>query len=188
MVSRYGHSALPSTVPTSRTARSLARSISQVGLGTDVSGGSSPSILTAIQHASICSKVVAFQKEHGHEHKHEHTHGHKHGHAEGGFAQNQLSIATLLYLATLGGAELCSLSARVGSLESGKAFDALVVSVRADAGNPGICGADGDGGPGKDEEDALRGLFERFLFCGDDRNVRRVYVQGKLIGGKEFRN
>lgn len=35
----------------------------QVGLGTDVSGGFSPSILTAIQHASIASKIIAMQHD-----------------------------------------------------------------------------------------------------------------------------
>jgi guanine deaminase len=29
-------------------------------------------------------------------------------------------------------------------------------------------------------------MLERFFFCGDDRNIRRVYVQGRLIGGKDF--
>ena len=99
---------------------------------------------------------------------------------------------------------MCDLDARIGALEPGKAFDALVVSVRTDAGNPAVWGADlddelgvrvsGDSGPGgpggaraKSEVEELEGILERFLFCGDDRNIRRVYVQGRLIGGKEFR-
>ena len=39
----------------------------------------------------------------------------------------------------------------------------------------------------KGEREELAGMLERFLFCGDDRNVRRVYVQGRLVGGKERR-
>lgn len=109
------------------------------------------------------------------------------------FASRQLSIATLLYLATQGGADVCDISLRTGSLEPGKAFDALIASVRSDAGNPGVWGIDWDEELGvtaasqKTEEELLEGMLERFLFCGDDRNVRKVYVQGKLIGGKEFR-
>lgn len=109
------------------------------------------------------------------------------------FASRQLSIATLLYLATQGGADVCDISSRTGSLEPGKAFDALIASVRSDAGNPGVWGIDWDEELGvtaasqKTEEELLEGMLERFLFCGDDRNVRKVYVQGKLIGGKEFR-
>ena len=60
------------------------------------------------------------------------------------FTDRQLPIATLLYLATLGGAEVCDLRARVGALAPGKAFDALVVSVRSDAGNPATWGVDMD--------------------------------------------
>ena len=118
-----------------------------------------------------------------------------------GFAGRQLRIATLLYLATQGGADVCCLSSRIGSLEPGKAFDALVVSARTNAGNPGLWGADLDtnlgittpDGVGKDHNGhnrtatkVLEGMLERFLFCGDDRNIRRVYVQGRFIGGKEF--
>ncbi|KAI8989696.1 guanine deaminase [Trametes punicea] len=151
----------------------------KVSLGTDVSGGFSPSILTAVQHASMCSKVVAM-------------------HARGApppgtrFTDRQLPVATLLYLATMGGAEVCDMAARVGSLVPGKAFDALVVSVRSDAGNPATWGADMDlelgvrDASAKSEEVELENFLERFLFCGDDRNVRRVYVQGRFIGGKEF--
>ena len=96
---------------------------------------------------------------------------------------------------------MCDISLTVGSLQQGKAFDALVASVRTDAGNPAVWGADLDvelgvvgsgdqfdkqGGRGRSEKDELEGMLERFLFTGDDRNIRRVYVQGRLIGGKEF--
>lgn len=154
-------------------------------MGTDVSGGYSLSILTAIQHASIASKLVVLHQEHPPP-------------AEGTFASKQLSIPTLLYLATQGGANVCNIGGRVGSLEPGKAFDALLVSMNSDAGNPGVWGADldrelgiipGDGKRTGQEakKSELKALLERLLFCGDDRNIRRVYVQGKFIGGKEYR-
>jgi len=163
----------------------------KVGLGTDVSGGFAPSILRTIQDASVCSKVVAIQ---AHSPNDVHTPTHR-------FADKQLPVATLLYLATMGGAQLCNLADRVGSLAPGKAFDALLVSARTEAGNPAVWGADldqalgigaGSSGPGqggrvKTEKEVLEGLLERFLFCGDDRNIKRVYVQGRMIGGKEFR-
>ncbi|KZT71294.1 Metallo-dependent hydrolase [Daedalea quercina L-15889] len=201
----------------------------KVGLGTDVSGGFSPSILRTVQDASICSKVVAMsapQKPkhrhgHGHGHEREHRHDHElnheldhecepecleHTHGDGhdsrkSFTGHQLPVATLLHLATHGGAEVCGLGGRVGQLEPGRAFDALVVSIRTDAGNPAVWGADLDaemrvgasggergreGGRGKTEKEELEGMLERFLFGGDDRNIRRVYVQGRLIGGKEY--
>ena len=119
-----------------------------------------------------------------------------------GFADRQLPVPTLFYLATRGGAEVCGLGSRIGQLTPGRAFDALVVSIRTEAGNPAVWGADLDsrlhvrgsggepgheGGRGKTETEELEGMLERFLFCGDDRNIRRVYVQGRLIGGKECR-
>lgn len=147
-------------------------------MGTDVSGGFSPSILNAIQNASICSKVVAFSSPP------------TNPSPAGTFANRQLPVATLFYLATLGGASLCNLSSTIGSLAPGKSFDALVVSVRSDAGNPNIWGIDSDKNLDRrasSDKEELDDLFERFLFCGDDRNIKRVYVKGKLIGGVEFR-
>ncbi|PFH51741.1 hypothetical protein AMATHDRAFT_58597 [Amanita thiersii Skay4041] len=143
----------------------------KVGLGTDVSGGFSPSILTVVQHASVASKVMAFQSNEGPK--------------EGKFTNRQLPVATLFYLATLGGAEVCDIDKQVGSFAPGKSFDALLVNVKDKMGNPGIWGADVSHlTDGKlNPSNLLELLLERFLFCGDDRNIMRVYVQGKVIGG-----
>ncbi len=99
----------------------------------------------------------------------------------------QLPLTALLHLATLGGAQVCGLEDRIGSFAPGKAFDALVVSVNDTAGNPGLWGADADKKlrvefP-RDKE--IEVWLERFLFTGDDRNIKRVYVQGRWIGGAE---
>ena len=150
----------------------------QVGLGTDVSGGFSPSILTAIQHASIASKVKCFNPT---------PHPPPSIHAVP-FTDQQLSVVTLLYLATLGGAQLCCLDHQVGSFAPGKSFDALVVNVRDDSGNPAIWGSLGEtDGLAENARNVLEGMLERFLFCGDDRNISRVYVKGRFIGGREYR-
>lgn len=166
-----------------------------------MSGGFSPSILNAVQNASICSKVVALNSSSGldHDHSQEDLNPVPKKHT---FANRQLPVSTLLYLATQGGAEVCNLASHIGSLTPGRSFDALLVSVRSEAGNPGIWGADLDvdlgvranggepgdeGGRGKTGTEELEGDLERFLFCGDDRNIKRVYVKGRMIGGKEFR-
>lgn len=139
-----------------------------VGLGTDVSGGFALGMLSAVRDASIASKVVSFSDS----------------------SSKSLPIPTLLYLATLGGASLCNLSKTIGSLDAGKNFDALVVSVRHETGNPSIWG---HGAPGTDvlekdvdSETELGRNLERFFFCGDDRNISRVYVAGKVVGGRHF--
>ncbi|KAG6809921.1 hypothetical protein H0H92_014087 [Tricholoma furcatifolium] len=128
-----------------------------------------------VKNASIASKVVALQARDS-EHDRSST--------KTKFADSPLTVATLLYLATLGGAEVCDIDKSVGSLEPGKSFDALLVNTRTETGVPGLWFPEDDA-RGTDR-DALEGLLERFLFCGDDRNISRVYVQGRLIGGKDF--
>jgi guanine deaminase len=82
------------------------------------------------------------------------------------------------------------MSSRIGSFEVGKSFDALFVNIRSGHGNPGLWGIQANeeivGIGAKSSKDALCGMLETFLFCGDDRNIRRVYVQGRFVGGKEF--
>ncbi|KAG6873806.1 hypothetical protein C0995_011031 [Termitomyces sp. Mi166 len=143
----------------------------KVGLGTDVSGGFSPSILNVVRNASIASKVVAMQNR-------------DLGKSETKFVNRQFPVATLLYLATLGGAEVCDIDKQVGSFALGKSFDALLVDTRTSTGVPSLWFPE-DAVQQVDQR-ALQGLLERFLFCGDDRNISRVYVQGRFIGGKSF--
>ncbi|KAI0320127.1 Metallo-dependent hydrolase [Amylostereum chailletii] len=148
----------------------------KVGLGTDVSGGFSTSILTEVQHASVASKVLAFQAPA------------TSALTTDTFANRQLSVATCLHLATLGGAQVCGLEKRVGSFAPGKAFDALLVAVHSDAGNPRLWGMDLDDSLGiKRAGTKVEAMLERFLFTGDDRNIRKVFVQGRWIGGAKPR-
>ena len=167
----------------------------QVGLGTDVSGGFSPSMIRAVQNASVAAKVVALQTPSVNP-------------DPNSFASKPLKVPTLFWLATLGGAEVCNLEHKIGSLQVGKAFDAIVVNVRNTSGsphnhtppyNPNLWGVGDDEDVGidvtrgrdveMDEEKKLKkeleAMLERLLFCGDDRNLRRVYVQGRWIGGTE---
>lgn len=175
-------------------------------MGTDVSGGFSPSILTAIQHASIASKVVPWisNKPRLGTIRPEYSdpvapNGSR------SLPKYGLSNATLLYLATLGGAHLCNLQDKTGSLEPGKEFDALLVDLRPETGNPkmwwdGAPSMENGGpptvashGPGflgngqayKTLSTAeLEDFLEKFFFCGDDRNISAVFVCGRVVGGR----
>ena len=103
---------------------------------------------------------------------------------------------------------MCNLENKVGSLEVGKSFDAIVVNIRNTSGSSasphnlniwsvgddeelGIetrrrkADDDTDVSADKRSREELDAMFERFLFCGDDRNLRRVYVQGRWVGGTE---
>ena len=138
----------------------------KVGLGTDCSGGYCPSILRTLQDACVTSKILSLstapkpldQKD------------------DESFEGKHLPIATLLYLATLGGADVCLLKDKIGSFEVGKEFDAIIASIPGEKAkaNPAVwyCA-----------DDDIKTLVERFLFGGDDRNIKEVYVCGRQVGG-----
>ncbi|SAM82367.1 related to guanine deaminase [Ustilago bromivora] len=96
------------------------------------------------------------------------------------FTKGPLSIATLFYLATLGGAEVCAMASRIGSLEVGKEFDALLVQTTS---HWGPAGYTGNPGCFVEEDDTLPDVFEKWMFTGDDRNIGTVFVRGRVVGG-----
>ena len=117
----------------------------KVGLGTDVSGGYSPSILTAAREAGIVSRILAGQV--GWESRAQDDSGadgpsnkvNDDGdavttdHAQGTRAEDceriKLSPEECLYLATAGGARCLGLEHKIGTFEVGKEFDAQVVEI-----------------------------------------------------------
>jgi len=137
------------------------------------------SILSAIRNASFCSKLVAMEAAA----KSPATS--TIASAGGPLANRQLPIETLLFLATLGGAQVCNIQHAVGNFEEGKQFDALLVSTRDECGNPNmwIEPDELDALACEKPERVLAEQLEKFLLCGDDRNIRRVYVGGHLVGG-----
>ena len=110
-----------------------------LGLGTDVSAGYTVSMQQAIRDAITVSKVISMQSD----------------------EESHISLNTLFYLATLGGAHVCGLQDRIGSLEVGKEFDALHV----------------EGGAGG----SLESRFWRWLVCGDDREIKSRFVRGVML-------
>ena len=79
-------------------------------------------MLTAIRDASIASKVVTprfletLPVIQGHKGSHGHRHHGNQREQEDAFSGKQLTVATLLYLATLGGAHLCKRGRRLYKL------------------------------------------------------------------------
>ncbi len=126
----------------------------KVGLGTDSGGGFSSSILDAMRQAMIAS------------------------HAREVISAGQdtgLSIGEVFHLATLGGAEVCGLHGKIGNFEVGKAFDAIVVGTQGP--EQGIMTM-------VEDDDTLNTVFEKFVMTGDDRNIIKVYVQGRSVKTK----
>jgi guanine deaminase len=74
------------------------------------------------------------------------------------------------YLATMGGAALCRLDNVVGNFVPGKEFDALRIKPRS----PGVWVHKGE---------KVEDRFAKWIWAGDDRDIREVYVRGRLVGG-----
>ena len=150
--------------------RSLLDAGIEVGLGTDVSGGYSSSILTAAREAGMVSRILA-----GLEAQQE---------KEGGGERTKLMPEECLYLATRGGARCLGLDEKVGRFEVGMEWDAQLVEVEMvketeeektelvedDPGLVQLWGREGWGD-----------RIAKWVFCGDDRNTKMVWVKGRLV-------
>jgi hypothetical protein len=165
----------------------------EVGLGTDVSGGYSPSILDSVRQAIIASKVRRIADA----------------------AQPPLSHREGLYLATLGGGRALGLQDVIGSFHVGKDFDALVIDPAAPGGSAPAASAPpctcpvpsfrAYARPGSAmapfEQDTQDDILSKFIYLGsadpdgglcsrrgtaltiacpvgDDRNIVQVFVAG----------
>jgi guanine deaminase len=131
----------------------------KIGLGTDVAGGYSASMLNAIREAIIASKSLAFSKW-----------------TEDGSASaaeyKPLSYEEAFYLATLGGAQAVGMSDRIGNFLVGKSFDALLIDATPDVQLRPF---------DVFEADFASDVFQKFIFLGDDRNIAEIYVSGKKL-------
>lgn len=129
-----------------------------VGLGTDVAGGYSPSMLQAIRMAVVNSHALkAAQLQPG-------------ASSVAAAAANDDHVLTwqqALWMGTMGGALALGLEQEVGSFAAGKQLDALLV----DVGVQEVFDYYGD------TDDKLEQL-ELFVHLGDDRNIQQVYVDG----------
>ena len=98
-------------------------------------------------------------------------------------ARARLGVEEVLYLATRGGAKVLGLQDRVGAFDVGMEWDAQLVRLGAVVG-------DGDAA-GEDMEDygnvdffgweTWEERIAKWVYNGDDRNTRRVWVRGRLV-------
>jgi guanine deaminase len=130
----------------------LQRGGPQVGLGTDVAGGYSPSMLHSSRMTVVASQSLQHQAIANNEDV-DHVLDYRHG----------------FYLDTLGGAKALKLDNRIGSLAVGKEFDAMILS------------ADVDSPIQLFDSDNVLDVFQKLCVLGDDRNIKAVYVQGRRV-------
>jgi len=81
-----------------------------------------------------------------------------------------LSYQEAFWLATQGGAEVLGMDNVVGNFLPGKKFDALIVD----------CTCDDSAFDIFDGEEELE-MFQKFLFLGDHRNIKTIYIDGKTV-------
>ena len=129
----------------------------KVGLGTDCSAGYMPSIQDAMRNASNVSRHLAMHLKDD---------------------RYTLGFSEIAYLATMGGASVLGLEEVVGRFAVGMRFDALVIDVEGVVSvDPSLWKGDEDGG---------ESMLKKWVFLGDDRCIRKVFVDGVLVGGHDL--
>lgn len=200
----------------------------EVGLGTDVSGGYSPSVLVAAREAEVVSRVLAsVQRDFGPkktnppaDHEKETLSlaeidvpekvPDKKNDGSHGYERTKLTVEECLYLATVGGAHCLGLEHKVGRFSVGMEWDAQLIRLGSSSPAKTTCEEQieplTDVLDGQQEAVEHRSSSERvtgvadddnpvtlwggetwaqklakWLFCGDDRNTRAVWVRGNLV-------
>jgi guanine deaminase len=129
-----------------------------VGLGTDVGGAYSSSMLPVVRATVFANRTmdfVSFDRSNATlpffpEHK-----------------DPVIDFKFAFYLATLGGAQTLNIDSQTGSFEVGKQFDALLIDCNKESQAFDYW-----------KEDEMDIIFEKWVNAGDDRNIIEVWVQG----------
>lgn len=132
-----------------------------VGLGTDISGGYSPSMYENIRQAVLVSRLLETGVDA------------QRPEAERGLGTARISLAEAFWLATTGGAEALGLP--LATFEPGRAFDLQIVDVKREYYD--LTGF----GVYNSPEDRLA----RILYLSTPDNIRKVYTQGHLVIDKD---
>ncbi|ODQ61975.1 hypothetical protein WICANDRAFT_60049 [Wickerhamomyces anomalus NRRL Y-366-8] len=133
-----------------------------VGLGTDVSGGFSPSVLSTARQALLVSRHLAMK-----------TSDH-----------NKLSVEDVLYLATVGGAKVVGLDDKVGLFKEGMKWDAQLIDLKAKDSQVDVFEwqvPEETESTSKDDFVKFQNMVAKWLFNGDDRNTTKVWVNGRQV-------
>jgi guanine deaminase len=129
----------------------------RVGLGTDISAGHSPSVLDACRYAVAASRALDEGVDPA-------LPAHRRGRTDA-----RIDHREAFWLATAGGGEALGLP--VGKFEPGLAFDALLVDTEAPGSNVTLWA----------EIDSLEDAFEKIVYNAGPANIRRVWVQGRVV-------
>lgn len=133
----------------------------EIGLGSDISGGFSPSIFDNARQAVISSRMLedgvntALPAE------------------ERGVPNSRIVINEAFYLATAGGGE--SLSLPIGRLQENYAWDVQIIDTKAASAKLPIY----------NENEDLHDIFQKMMYLVRPENIREVWVQGEKVHSYE---
>ncbi|KAL4954275.1 hypothetical protein BDW69DRAFT_142383 [Aspergillus filifer] len=171
-----------------------------VGLGTDVSGGYSPSILEAVRQACLVSRLLRHAKksvgseegstvlaapksssssESGELVDHEPESGNVSKKKKEGY--EVLSVEESLYLATRGGAAVVDMPKDLGAFEVGMFFDTQLIRLDAPVSLSSEEIVEGSSPVDVFGWESWVEKVHKWVWTGDDRNVRCVWVGGRLV-------
>jgi guanine deaminase len=154
------------------TARFQEKGI-DIGLGTDISGGFSPSLFDNVRQAVISSRMLedgvnpALPPQ------------------ERGVPNSRLTIDEAFYLATAGGGE--SLSLPIGRIQPNYAWDVQIIDTTLPSAKLPIFNTDnnvakdGENTDTNTKREDFHGIFEKIMYLSRPENIREVWVQGEKV-------
>ncbi|RAK96986.1 chlorohydrolase family protein [Aspergillus ibericus CBS 121593] len=149
-----------------------------VGLGTDVSGGYSPSVLETVRQACLVSRLLPqFNPPASSP-----TQSESQSTRTDPIPREILSVEEALYLATRGGADVVDMGDQIGGFDLNMSWDAQLIKLGKFA-PAGRWGARGGVESTVDVfgEESWTEKVHKWVWNGDDRNVRMVWVNGRLV-------
>lgn len=144
----------------------------KVGLGTDVSGGNRISILDTMRAALDVSNHLNFMKN-----QNILGTGRVAENVEKNSKYEPLDYKQVFFLATLGGAQAMALDDKIGNFLVGKSFDALIIDTYSGV----IDKFDLPQSFISTCENELLKMLQKFIFTGDDRNIKQIFVKGRKV-------
>lgn len=129
----------------------------EIGLGTDISGGFSPSLFDNIRQAVMSSRMLedgvnpALPAE------------------DRGVPGSRITVNEAFYFATAGGGE--SLSLPVGRIQENYAWDVQIIDTKLPSAKLPIF----------DPNEDLNDVFQKMLYLARPENIREVWVQGEKV-------
>ncbi len=129
----------------------------EIGLGSDISGGFSPSLFDNVRQAVISSRMLedgvnpSLPAE------------------KRGVANSRITINEAFYFATAGGGE--SLSLPIGRLEENYTWDVQIIDTTVSSSKLPIF----------DKNESLHDIFQKIMYLTRPENIREVWVQGEKV-------